>query len=527
MDLKEQTRFMMKLGKVCTARNCFEYEGQNLFPFVQWYVWMYLNTLTDQPRKELSINRGIRSASNSMELLLEIFLGALRRRPSEVDLLAVAHRARLEKVFTVDGLRYMQPVADYVLESLQERTKLLVIDNDRLSRSVVDLGSFIRYFRRKIKSIPSSYFFVPFRVRKGITINKKLAFYLAKFREEWYGLCEDSQFKELMSHIEDWKNGFVTDHFKRRLFEVVRFKMREIMTAEDTLRRVKPRDLLVFNEYGNMPFVYAARKQGMKSYGMAHGVIHSNHPGYIYDAGLRGKVPLPDVQFVFGDYEKRILTTESVYEEERVHVVGNPRMINNLLAAGVYDIGTIRNKLRVPRQKKILTFFSSGSYEGFDVLDKKAALFSDAAALQQEYFLVVKLHPAETDFRQYHKEARRNGFKEYMVTRDFDTYALLYTSDIVLGMISTVLSEAVAFLKNIVIYSNNVVGDQVDYVKMGVALRREDFHDLRSAIDYFTADNEFASRLRENRARFVRAFYGKIDNKPVERVLEVILNTHS
>src|SRR4029079_7619098 len=93
---------------------------------------------------------------------------------------------------------------------------------------------------------------------------------------------------------------------------------------ESFLEAHRPAGLLLINEYSRPEWVSAAQRKGIPVAAVQHGIIHRHHAGYVLPRRTNGLV-LPDRTYVFGDFERRLLT-EGVYHEDEVVVAGSPRL---------------------------------------------------------------------------------------------------------------------------------------------------------------------------------------------------------
>ncbi|SHK68088.1 CDP-glycerol glycerophosphotransferase, TagB/SpsB family [Desulfatibacillum alkenivorans DSM 16219] len=500
----------------------FFYEDIFLFSFIQWNIWIYFNA--NSTVKEIQTNNYRKFTSKVKKIpqtIIELMIGLFRIQPNEIECLAISPRATLSIENTVRGPRYLQPLTDYTFEELQKYTKMLALDVCGLGKEVFDPVFLYRHLKRDVKSVPYSYYISSCRLLRRKMIQRKVVAFSIDFEKDWTKLVGNPEFQQEVKRVKKMRPKFSVTQFKLLLKNHFVQKIKEIIYADYALDRINPKYLFIVNEYGNMPLIYMARKKGLKTYGLQHGVIHTNHPGYIYPNEFKGQVPLCDVHFVFGNYERTLLTESSIFDKNQVDVIGNPRMTNLSHHCSVYSHQIIRKQLGISSNKKIILYASSGNYgsatkELFNINDR---LFEDFASLEPEYTLVIKMHPAETNFTKYHDEAKKYGVTDFILVRDYDLYALLYISDCLLGVISTVMSEAVAFKKRIIVYSNNVVGNQIEYMKWGVAVSREDYNSLKEAIDFFSLNGAFKENIDKNRDKFIEQFFYKIDGKSVKRIL--------
>jgi len=261
---------------------------------------------------------------------------------------------------------------------------------------------------------------------------------------------------------------------------------------ERFLEAHRPAGLLLINEYSRPEWVSAARRKGIPVAAVQHGVIHRHHAGYVLPRRTDGLV-LPDRTYVFGDFERRLLTG-GVYDEDEVVVAGSPRL--DLLARQdaaltEEDAADLREATRAfvgARPGERLVVFSSTSNADIRRLVVAPILEAILDRALPNVRLVIKLHPAEEPHDLYQRLAAglaaRGGFEppSISVVRDIDLFGLLRAADAHLGIHSTVLSDAVvAGVRNLIV-AGFPGGDLLAYVERGVARPIRDGGDLLDAL---------------------------------------------
>ena len=91
------------------------------------------------------------------------------------------------------------------------------------------------------------------------------------------------------------------------------------------LRRTHADGILLADEYHRQDWLAAAAAEGVPVAAVQHGVISPLHTGYVH----RTRPPelrLPGRTYVFGPWERDVLTRTSVYRPEEVVVGGSPRL---------------------------------------------------------------------------------------------------------------------------------------------------------------------------------------------------------
>jgi hypothetical protein len=201
---------------------------------------------------------------------------------------------------------------------------------------------------------------------------------------------------------------------------------------------VTPRGLVLMNAYGHHGAVAAARARGLPVVEFQHGVIHRDHPGYIWsDAARRvaDALPIPTAIATWGEFWSGILLRAGYWENRHVHAVGSTRMDwlrNRLGDAG----GAPDDVLHI-----VFTTQHPTREAALAVLDEFLALTRDRAVAVN---LTLKVHPIEQphlpvyrDFAAKHPEVR------VLAAREADTLALIAAADVHVSGWSTCHYEAI------------------------------------------------------------------------------------
>jgi hypothetical protein len=274
-------------------------------------------------------------------------------------------------------------------------------------------------------------------------------------------------------------------------------KIRAYRQIRSLIRSLRPSGVLLADEYHRQEWLAAAKAEGVPSVAVQHGLIYRWHNGYIHrerPASLR----LPDRTYVFGDWERRLLTTTSAYHDSEVTVGGSPRL--DLVRDEAVDTAAVRAQLGVGESDRLLVLSATWGplYRTYLYPIALARLFDRPLP---RVHLVVKLHPSERDEGPYRAViegvARAGGFAPPPITvvQDIDLYGLLAAADAHLGIHSTVLTEAVATGTPNLIADHARNADLLGYVEAGVATPVRTGADLLRALDA-TRDPDAAAAAR-------------------------------
>lgn len=176
---------------------------------------------------------------------------------------------------------------------------------------------------------------------------------------------------------------------------------------------------------------------------LQHGIITEFHPGYIYPKGANQKCKrfFDRTMLLYGEATKKLLIEKSVFTEEQIEVIGNPRILK------------YRQEFGESNEKRQYILFTSQPFEQ-DV--KGVAYYNEMIPILQsiqrqlttdekwkKYRLAIKLHPRENN-------GIKNKYEESIPEcKVFDNatqlYELLGKSFLHMTANSTTLYEAALF----------------------------------------------------------------------------------
>ena len=265
--------------------------------------------------------------------------------------------------------------------------------------------------------------------------------------------------------------------------------LRQVPRIDGLAEVLRPRALILTHEAIQTPWLQVARDRSIPTFAVQHGMIYPTHPGYRRPRDPR--LLLPVATFVTGPFERDVLLRHGGYEPDEVVVVGSPRleMDDSTTARPLAprEREAVRREMGVAGDVRMLVVST-----GFLPLQRRFVL---AATFERLFgqpvpgvHVVFKQHPGETDEGPYRELlvglARAGGFAPPPITvvRDVDLYRLLRAADAHLGLLSTVLTDAVAARTPNLIAVDQAHTDLLGYVAAGVARPIRDAADLRAAL---------------------------------------------
>jgi hypothetical protein len=193
----------------------------------------------------------------------------------------------------------------------------------------------------------------------------------------------------------------------------------------------------------------AAKKNGIKTIEMQHGLISPFHGNYIYKKIL-SKQSIPDEIIVFGNFYKNLLIKESnMFLEENIHVGGNLYIESKIKDSLSNNVKKIKEKAA---NKKIALITTQPIYSGsaYDSIIKK---------LQElDFFIIIKPHQSDP----------KNKFVKYrkiVLVSNESLYELLKIADINITISSTTAIDALLFSVPSLVIDSNIKENPLYFLK--------------------------------------------------------------
>jgi hypothetical protein len=286
-------------------------------------------------------------------------------------------------------------------------------------------------------------------------------------------------------------------------------RLREVNRIRRLMATARPAGLMLANEYNRQEWLAAARAEGVPVVAVQHGGIQRRHLGYIH-SDRPAALTLPQRTYVFGQWERRLLTESSVYREDEVRVSGSPRL--DLVEPEIRrERDKVRSELRVAKRFRMLVVSTTWAQllRRYHFPVTLARLFDRP---MPGVHVVIKLHPGEPDDDLYRRViegvAAARGFAPppISIVQRVDLYRLLAAADAHLGIYSTVITEAVVTGTRNLLAACVQPNDLLGYVAAGVAVPVRDGGDLLAALESGAGDASL-----ETRQAFVRDHFEPVN----------------
>jgi hypothetical protein len=295
---------------------------------------------------------------------------------------------------------------------------------------------------------------------------------------------------------------------------------RAFRAAQETISALGPAVLFTNREASRTAWLAAARRAGVPSVAIQHGMLYPNSPEYFHSA-QPGRVR-PDVTCVFGDWERDLLVAEAGFRPDEVRVTGSPRPLAPATSEDPGERDRVRRELDVGPGDHVLVV-SVAHNEVLGELHTFATLERLLGGPLPGIHLVIKLHPQDSSEPRhatfFDGLAAAGGYPppRLSIVRDVDLYRLLRAADAHLGQFSTVLSDAVVAGTPNMIAVGQAYADALGYVAAGVATPVRSIDEVRAFMRYPR------SASPEARGRFLEAHYRPGDS--VGRLAGVLRET--
>ena len=279
--------------------------------------------------------------------------------------------------------------------------------------------------------------------------------------------------RELKEQLLEPEDLLIANHFIR-LRSITKLYLRKYYAFDLFFKKTKNiKSVLAYGENLSQSKVTldGAKSNGVKTFGLQHGIIRPYNVGYNLSKIEASIQPMPDFTLVWGQYWKEQLIENANYRAETIKIVGQPRT----------DIIPIMKKKYVENQK-LITFFSQLQP---DLKEKfySAESFIKVSKLHPDLQFEIKLHPAEKD-DIYSKLITKIGSTNIRINQDKDTFQLLAESALIMTCFSTVGAEALCFGKPLITFDSQG-RDIAGYLSNQVAYWAKNEMELNTIITNF------------------------------------------
>ena len=386
---------------------------------------------------------------------------------------------------------------DFILNSESETPKFTKNNKFRLGRnitkklySISTLHSEGLMFKRIISVS---------LVRKIVKCNRYLKNIYCKTAEKPEGEL-DFLFLELIKKFHNSTLYFLFKYYAYISF-FKKYKIKSVTSTDENSPEIKS----IFD---------AAKSTGVTTIGIQHGAIHELHPAYMYSKTDRERKIMSDYTLVWGKFYKSLLTEKGNYDPSSLIINGHIR--SDVIPHLMKSERTIKP---LSHDNPVIVFASQPQRD--ESLRRRSAtdIFTAAKKLENVY-LLVKLHPAEKNDKNYYTEiARETGCSNYKILLDEDLYLLIASCKALITCFSTVGTETAYFYKPLIIL-DHLKQDIQGYKKEGIAYQVTDSNELHNCLNGILEGKLTIDKNAYD--KFIDKYAFKIDGKSSDRCLNFI-----
>lgn len=359
-------------------------------------------------------------------------------------------------------------------------------------------------FQKGVKQIPFENF-MDKEIYKNISNKIKL------MEKNWNELKNDSAFKNSITY----KNMQLWDlvEFRFLFFFYVRSVklMEHIELMKKIIDIIKPDIILVEDDRSPLgkTFIEVGKSEKIPTLIVCHGLI-ADHP-------IHGPI-FADKIAVMGDYMKEALIKRGVSPNQIV-ITGQPSYDRLLQENSGFGKENICKQLGIDPEKKIIALITQPL--PWEINEPVISKVFSSMKNFPEVQLVVKPHPAE-ESKLHELILRETSQNNIIIKKDLDIFELLFSSEIVITMFSTVGLEAIILDKPVITINLTNKPDSYPYAESGAALGVYKPEDISNAIKKVLYDPEVGMALKKCRKKFVYEHAYKMDGLASRRVADLI-----
>lgn len=291
-----------------------------------------------------------------------------------------------------------------------------------------------------------------------------------------------SQINNIIINIEKEFNITFSKEGKKKILEIyksqLQFRDFYLECYIHLFEKIQPKVLIlpVAYNYHNMLKIEVAKKLGIKTIELEHGIISKGHIAYNFYK--KYDLPaFPDYIFTFGKYDVEV--PRFPFPNEKAIAVGSTE-----LECKVRYYARKLNKLT--KKKRIITFLSDNNK---DLI--QCAIDLSEVIDRDEWNIKLKLHPSEYQNWKKYYPALINSKVQVCDDSKHNIYYYLATSDYVVGSSSTTVFEATKFDCQILILAVGAYFRSLDLVESQNATLVNNFTEIKHYVENKRATNKY------------------------------------
>jgi CDP-glycerol glycerophosphotransferase (TagB/SpsB family) len=353
-----------------------------------------------------------------------------------------------------------------------------------------------------------------------------------KFVKKFEKILELKEFQKLFvfEDIEYWNEIF--EQFKKFTFSYnLPYWLTVLDSLKDFFSKNKPKCIILLYESGpfSLAVLNSARKYGIKTIGVQHGMIYDYHRYYLqenfYSTENPYGFPFPDNFLLFGEISRQILIKNG-YPEKNLTTFGNPTFfgLNKNKLDLLYN-QTIK-KFNFDKNKKYILFAPSatrvepGSKYDYNIKILKKLL--ETFQNQNDYVVLMKPHPSE-NFSIYENLIKQYPKTSAEVLRSSILEAIIISS-LMLSTFSTTIIDAMCLNKPVIQVKSQNMDIRAPYDGIE-AVYLTSLEELPTSIQKLLNNKEITNRLLTNASKFIKDYYNIPISDPKANLEKIIYDT--
>ena len=350
-----------------------------------------------------------------------------------------------------------------------------------------------------------------------------------EIKKKWSSLKKSNEFKKSLEVDGISIYNLVKDDFEE-LFNS--FKALAAIAMIETTKKIvnikNPSIIVMHDEYGalQLSFLYASKRNKIPTLSVQHGAIHDDIFAYTHFEDDVNNIKkelnfvLPDKMCVWSENSKKTLINAGKFPSTTPIVTGDPKRDYLKSKINEFQRDKTLKDLNIALGRKIILFATENLTNLEEKLLISNTIFESILELDS-FFLIIKMHPNETDELFYHNIAKKLGVTTYLILRDIDLYEIINASDVVIVSFSTVGLESMYMSKPVI--SLNLMGlhNESIMIKNNLVTEIKEKNELVSDI-IECIKNKNNQKLQKAK-EFAEFELGKIDGCATDRIVEKIL----
>ena len=229
-----------------------------------------------------------------------------------------------------------------------------------------------------------------------------------------------------------------------------------IETASAAITTLRPRCVYITDAYDmwGRSLVVAARRAGVTSIEVQHGIIQRSHDGYLH---LDGEVapdrsqrspysPLPDLVLVHGEMSRETLLDYDHFPAAAVRITGSPQV--EAIRGRRADQVSVRRKLELPLEGLVVLYFGA-PFHVYPIDADHLQAVLDCCRKLPEWHPLLRPHPGEYSSDRYLAAVAAAGISAPLMRRA-DPFELIVASDVVIAHNSTTALDAMVLERPVI-----------------------------------------------------------------------------